>query len=219
MSESNGNRPRIKLSSLFITFPDPLSFSDSAKSLKSPFDHKKSPRNFEGEVVGLGIVAAMNENGDTQEAFSGAISTRTAKSVVSPRSAPIPIVSGNAVSKTETPMSELSESYTCVKMNGMDGNYEGKSGGFHLSQPKQLYVAEPVNDFLNTCYLCKKDLHGLDIFMYRGDKAFCSAECRCQQIQGDELRENCASEALKSHDFSASPCSAPRIFSVGVVAA
>jgi len=48
----------------------------------------------------------------------------------------------------------------------------------------------PVANFLSACYLCKRQLnHGKDIYMYRGDKAFCSVECRYQQILMDEQME------------------------------
>uniref|UniRef100_A0A0C9QKX4 TSA: Wollemia nobilis Ref_Wollemi_Transcript_29694_1167 transcribed RNA sequence n=1 Tax=Wollemia nobilis TaxID=56998 RepID=A0A0C9QKX4_9CONI len=56
----------------------------------------------------------------------------------------------------------------------------------------------PAIDFLDACYLCKRPLGpGLDIYMYRGDRAFCSEECRWQQILTDESSEKCASAALK----------------------
>uniref|UniRef100_A0A1J3IIY5 FLZ-type domain-containing protein n=1 Tax=Noccaea caerulescens TaxID=107243 RepID=A0A1J3IIY5_NOCCA len=44
--------------------------------------------------------------------------------------------------------------------------------------------------FLESCSLCRKPL-GLnsDIFMYRGDRAFCSKECREEQIESDEAKE------------------------------
>ncbi|KAL2341780.1 hypothetical protein Fmac_009720 [Flemingia macrophylla] len=41
--------------------------------------------------------------------------------------------------------------------------------------------------FLDQCFLCKKRLlPGKDIYMYKGDRAFCSVECRCKQIFMDE---------------------------------
>ncbi|GAB2218207.1 hypothetical protein Droror1_Dr00001426 [Drosera rotundifolia] len=56
-------------------------------------------------------------------------------------------------------------------------------------------------DFLSSCYLCRKSLHGKDIFMYRGEKAFCSGECRQRQIAMDEWNEQqCRSEASRSVD-------------------
>lgn len=56
--------------------------------------------------------------------------------------------------------------------------------------------------FLDECFLCKqKLLPGKDIYMYKGDRAFCSVECRCRQIFMDEeesvTRDNCALAAIK----------------------
>ncbi|XAR63773.1 hypothetical protein NMG60_11023843 [Bertholletia excelsa] len=74
-------------------------------------------------------------------------------------------------------------------------------------------------DFLNYCNLCRKQLHGMDIFIYRGEKAFCSAECRCKQISIDEQKEKCSLGAMKSLEYSASPCSSPMQFFAGMAAA
>ncbi|KAF9678847.1 hypothetical protein SADUNF_Sadunf07G0078700 [Salix dunnii] len=44
--------------------------------------------------------------------------------------------------------------------------------------------------FLRTCGLCKRRLSpGKDLFMYRGDMAFCSQECREQQMKQDAKKE------------------------------
>ncbi|KAI5060226.1 hypothetical protein GOP47_0024646 [Adiantum capillus-veneris] len=44
--------------------------------------------------------------------------------------------------------------------------------------------------FLKMCNLCGRSLHlGKDVFMYRGDQPFCSAECRYQKIVRDESDE------------------------------
>eukprot|EP00262_Sarcandra_glabra_P008438 TRINITY_DN2196_c0_g1_i2.p1 TRINITY_DN2196_c0_g1~~TRINITY_DN2196_c0_g1_i2.p1 ORF type:complete len:233 (-),score=25.05 TRINITY_DN2196_c0_g1_i2:595-1293(-) len=223
--------------SLFTNFTESPPF-DGSKS-PSPADFKtslRSPRNYEGGVVGLGIVAAMNETSD----FSDTKSNRPAIMAVSPRSQPIPIVSakfrggGGAVSVLEMEEMEMSESYTCVishnssvkkreyfdkYYDGMDGNYWPNPGVFLASQPDNSSPAFSTPDFLSSCHLCRKKLHGLDIFMYRGDKAFCSVECRCKQMLNDEHKEKCGSEALKPFDYSVSPCSVPRLFTAGVAAA
>jgi len=48
-------------------------------------------------------------------------------------------------------------------------------------------AASTTGSFLQRCLLCHKDLaENNDIYMYRGDKAFCSVECRCRQIFIDE---------------------------------
>ncbi|KAG2321017.1 hypothetical protein Bca52824_014230 [Brassica carinata] len=45
-------------------------------------------------------------------------------------------------------------------------------------------------EFLRSCSLCKRLLvPNRDIYMYRGDRAFCSLECRQQQITVDEKKE------------------------------
>ncbi|XVF58933.1 hypothetical protein PTKIN_Ptkin07bG0105800 [Pterospermum kingtungense] len=47
-----------------------------------------------------------------------------------------------------------------------------------------------TSPFLRSCCLCKRRLApGRDIYMYRGDTAFCSLECREQQMKQDERKE------------------------------
>ncbi|XP_042492016.1 FCS-Like Zinc finger 13-like [Macadamia integrifolia] len=259
---SEKKRPFINLS-LFTNLSESFSSDHGSKSPNSSsplmdFNFKsqaKSPRNyFEGDVVGLGIVAAMNEKNDTHEASYSA-NSKTAKIAVSPRSLPIPIVPAKPVSKfsqpiLETDEMELSETYTCVishfgnnsikKREYFDdkpqvtvtaaaavaGDNWGYSQAFPVPSPP-MYTGVVVGtgtgfqaaSFLNFCNLCKKKLHGLDIFMYRGDKAFCSAECRFKQILSDEHNEKHVSGAPMSFDYSVSPCSAPGFYLAGVAAA
>ncbi|KAE9597406.1 hypothetical protein Lal_00029977 [Lupinus albus] len=58
--------------------------------------------------------------------------------------------------------------------------------------------------FLQACFLCKKPLgDNSDIFMYRGDTAFCSEECRAEQIECSPNKEiNKAKEKKKNHSSS-----------------
>ncbi|CAF2136857.1 unnamed protein product [Brassica napus] len=65
--------------------------------------------------------------------------------------------------------------------------------------------------FLNSCYLCRKKLQGQDIFIYRGEKAFCSTECRSSHIASVERKERCRSK------FSTSPYTVGQVFSAGVL--
>ncbi|KAJ3673182.1 hypothetical protein LUZ60_006556 [Juncus effusus] len=76
-----------------------------------------------------------------------------------------------------------------------------------------------VADFLSHCNLCRKRLHGKDIYMYRGEKAFCSMECRYQQIVNDEYQENCGSAMSKNTEIAGSPYTSDRIFFTGIVTA
>ncbi|CAL4929422.1 unnamed protein product [Urochloa decumbens] len=45
-------------------------------------------------------------------------------------------------------------------------------------------------EFLKSCFCCHKNLDAtMDVFVYKGEHAFCSAECRCQHIAREERRE------------------------------
>ncbi|KAI8566042.1 hypothetical protein RHMOL_Rhmol02G0008400 [Rhododendron molle] len=60
----------------------------------------------------------------------------------------------------------------------------------HWKSPSDHQVtaaAAAGGSFLDRCFLCQqKLLPGKDIFMYKGDRAFCSEECRCRQIFIDD---------------------------------
>nr|XP_009797679.1 PREDICTED: uncharacterized protein LOC104244072 isoform X1 [Nicotiana sylvestris] len=128
---------------------------------------------------------------------------------------------------------EMCEEYTCVishvgtnlikKREYFDGEFIGNTNS-QKSATATVNHGDTMKfrtaDFLNSCFLCKKQLQGLDIFMYRGEKAFCSAECRCTQISIDEHKERCGSGAMKSlSDYSVSPCSGAMQFFTGVAVA
>ncbi|KAJ8541418.1 hypothetical protein K7X08_002234 [Anisodus acutangulus] len=66
---------------------------------------------------------------------------------------------------------------------------------------KSADFVETAN-FLKACFLCKRRLiPGRDIYMYRGDSAFCSLECRQQQMNLDEKKEKCSLVASRK-DFT-----------------
>ncbi|BAU03004.1 FCS-Like Zinc finger 15-like [Vigna umbellata] len=70
----------------------------------------------------------------------------------------------------------------------------------NFSTSYDLFHASPLNTgtrflfptphFLNSCNLCYKHLHGIDIFIYRGEKAFCSAQCREAHIRNYEHEQD-----------------------------
>ncbi|KAJ0034953.1 hypothetical protein Pint_24792 [Pistacia integerrima] len=104
---------------------------------------------------------------------------------------------------------ELSEDYTCVISHGPNPRtthifdnciVESCCGVVGLSPLRKEnngitafdQISYPSESFLSFCYTCKKNLgQGKDIYMYRGEKAFCSSECRFQEImweeEGDQL--------------------------------
>ncbi|KAF5736880.1 hypothetical protein HS088_TW14G01035 [Tripterygium wilfordii] len=97
---------------------------------------------------------------------------------------------------------ELSEDYTCVIAYGPvprtthifdDCMVECSYGvaGFPASRNEDGFLGDPASypsqNFLSSCYGCKKNLGlGKDIYMYRGEKAFCSLECRYQEMLLEE---------------------------------
>lgn len=213
MAELKGNKKRLSINLSLFALTD--------------YSSNKSPKKFEdpnGAVVGLGIVAAMNKNSNSSIL---AISPR------STTSNPIPIFTKKSSPKPSIEEMEMCEEYTCVishvgtnlikKREYFDGQFIGNSNS-NAYQKAAIAVNHTESftmaDFLNSCFLCKKQLKGLDIFMYRGEKAFCSAECRCTQISIDEHKEKCGSGAMKSlSDYSVSPCSGPMQFFTGVAVA
>ncbi|XP_058096708.1 FCS-Like Zinc finger 6-like [Magnolia sinica] len=53
-------------------------------------------------------------------------------------------------------------------------------------------------NFMRACGLCKRRLGpSRDIYMYRGDSAFCSLECRQQQMNQDERKEKSSLASMK----------------------
>ncbi|KAJ1406819.1 Zf-FLZ domain [Sesbania bispinosa] len=82
----------------------------------------------------------------------------------------------------------------CPRSNRPPGGFNGSD------QSRILATVSPRNssdltlvhtpDFLRVCFLCKRRLvPGRDIYMYRGDSAFCSLECRQQQMNQDERKD------------------------------
>ncbi|PKU80102.1 FCS-Like Zinc finger 8 [Dendrobium catenatum] len=98
---------------------------------------------------------------------------------------------------------ELLEEYTCVISHGPNPKkthifdnciMENSDNGFAMWKKENREFSDkssdyPSADFLSFCHACKKTLVCEDIFMYRGEIAFCSRECRQQEmISDDELR-------------------------------
>ncbi|KAJ4722488.1 protein MARD1 [Melia azedarach] len=99
---------------------------------------------------------------------------------------------------------ELSEEYTCVISRGPNPKtthifdnciVESCCSAICLSPLRKEnngFIANdqltyPSESFLSFCYACKKNLdQGKDIFMYRGERAFCSSECRFQEMMLEE---------------------------------
>ncbi|GAB2275611.1 hypothetical protein Dimus_010368 [Dionaea muscipula] len=116
---------------------------------------------------------------------------------------------------------ELSEDYTCVISHGPNPRtthifgdcilecHAGETplwnrmGGVESASPKLVKCSKfsssyPSDDFLSFCYFCKKKLEeGKDIYMYRGERAFCSSDCRLEEILIEQGMDKSISEGAK----------------------
>ncbi|KAK2645066.1 hypothetical protein Ddye_020261 [Dipteronia dyeriana] len=233
-----GKRPRpmiSKLSALLVS-GNRAGFLDVGSSPRSPFELKiQSPRSlkhYDVGGVGLGIVAALDHGGGCENLTKFSVCSSSLKT-----SSPIPVGSGKNRDRCnrgggDFEEMESLEDYTYVTCHAgpnktstkvyYDGVHQTNTkNGFHSKNnnnksPKTTFVddfsAYPTSDFLSSCHLCSKKLHGKDIYMYRGEKAFCSTECRSRQIMMDERKEQCRS------DVSSSPYTRDQIFSTGILA-
>ncbi|CAI0444624.1 unnamed protein product [Linum tenue] len=127
------------------------------------------------------------------------------------------VKSSYAISTLSASEIELSEDYTCVISHGPNpkkthiygdcvlechlddlsnfGNNGRKEFGLrswdakHSNNPASF----PSDHFLSFCHYCNKELEeGKDIYIYRGEKAFCSLSCRSHEmmIDGEFEEEN-----------------------------
>ncbi|KAJ1384356.1 Zf-FLZ domain [Sesbania bispinosa] len=102
-------------------------------------------------------------------------------------------VSTGCLSATEM---ELSEDYTRVISHGPNpktthifDNCVVEGSCFHVGcTSSAIENVFPSETFMSFCFYCNKNLgQGIDIYIYRGERAFCSSECR---YQGMLLEEN-----------------------------
>ncbi|KAK4432782.1 FCS-Like Zinc finger 14 [Sesamum alatum] len=221
---------------------------DVATSPRSHLEPKtQSPRGLKGfdlGGVGLGIVAALEKSGDGRGDVLGnkALFSRNLS-----RSNPIPVASPKKSSRYYESLEEMErqswEEYTIVTCHVPNKAYtkvycDAKKGderspfrirsGTKSNRASVFHIAPArfgeatgalAADFLSSCHLCQKKLHGEDIYMYRGEKAFCSTECRYRQMVMDERKEKCSSEASRPVDVvSTSPYANGQIFTTGILA-
>ncbi|XP_061346207.1 FCS-Like Zinc finger 10-like [Gastrolobium bilobum] len=153
----------------------------------------------------------------------------------------VSICSSNEVIKSLSATEiELSEDYTCVISHGPNPktthifgdcilethsdvfknhvkNEEKEKGvvtlvGNRLQTPNQY----PSSDFLSFCHHCCKKLEeGKDIYIYGGEKAFCSLTCRAMEIMIDEELE----ESNPPSENSPKPKIGEQLFETGIITA
>ncbi|VVA95298.1 unnamed protein product [Arabis nemorensis] len=193
---------------------------DYTASPRSPLDLKSpspvSSKRYGSGGVGLGIVAALEESSIGINRYD-------------------PVRYSGRFRCPEIDLSE--EEYTYV--TSRDGPtkvyynddgfelYENSSAEDDRKKMKPMVIADelPVikrqgfkdsTEFLSSCCLCKKRLQGKDIYMYKGEMGFCSAECRSVQIMNEERKEQSKSQVSRNVDVSSSPYSGEQSYSAGI---
>lgn len=221
-----------KLSELLVPRGRVVGLSNTTGSPRGPLDLKmQSPRglkSYDLGGVGLAIVVALDKSSECGHEVlpKHAVCTSNLN-----RSGPIPVHCGK--NSPEIDVEEYTyvtchvpnKSFTRVYYDGGErccNNHNNNNTNnvvvLKRSTPQFLIEPEssyPTSNFLSSCHLCGRKLEGRDIYMYRGEKAFCSTECRSSQIMMDERKERCRSEASRSVELSSSR---EQIFSTGILA-
>ncbi|KAI3965393.1 hypothetical protein MKX01_042874 [Papaver californicum] len=195
----------------FMNMNTPSNHPIEAARILSPRYSKNGAVIGGGGGIGLGIVAAL----DNYSLAVDGEKTMTKLTCSTNRSNPIAISTINKCTNINSKGSEglgsveMATSTTAasvIRSMYCDGGIEDmrnqrlnkwKQVGLFYESPSPPIIYNtnavtrdyPPSDFLSSCYLCRKKLHGKDIYMYRGEKAFCSTECRYQQIAADERKD------------------------------
>nr|GMD32159.1 protein mard1 [Ipomoea batatas] len=209
----------------------------AGKIAGGPTSPRSPLKSFDLGGVGLAIVAALEKSCERGEiAGRKVVCSRNSR-----RSVPIPVSSGRIPARIvgsfgrSLEEEEEEEEYTVVTCRGSDnkpytkvyGEVPSSRNPARSNRPSVFMISParlgdipacPDSDFLSSCHLCRKKLSGKDIYMYRGETAFCSTECRYRQIVMDEHKEKCSSEISRSADISSSPYTNGQMFSTGILA-
>ncbi|KAK8698520.1 hypothetical protein V6N13_114632 [Hibiscus sabdariffa] len=202
------SRPIVgKLSDLLIPRNKPSFFNP-----KLPLDFKSSsPKRYDICGVGLGIVAALEKSTFT-DCRNRAIRSSNLNAMV--------VDSGKGFDRRTDDLEEDYPRHAPGNPSAKvyyNGDEQRKKKETRFAKDDDVVYSTP--DFLSFCQLCRKELHGKDIYMYRGEVGFCSEECRWRQIMEDERKEHYRSKASRSTKFSTSPYNnADQIFSTGILA-
>ncbi|MCL7044781.1 hypothetical protein MKW94_020549 [Papaver nudicaule] len=204
----------------FMAVIGPTTNNPTQARILSPRYSKSGAIAVAGGGVGLGIVAALGAVDDKKLAtkFTGSTNYNGSNAY---RSDPITIGSAAARSIYCDGGIENERNHRLHKWRQVGVFYESPSPIFYNTSA--VIRDYPPSDFLSSCYLCSKKLHGKDIYMYRGEKAFCSTECRYQQIAADERKDKKRprrrnSVSRSSFDVSSSAGASPHLFSPGIMA-
>ncbi|KAK7355831.1 hypothetical protein VNO80_15093 [Phaseolus coccineus] len=193
-------------------FGNPLSHEKKFDTIGSPRVPSENRSSWDSKSIGLALVGALKDEPLPQTSTKPSTATvlfGTKHRVKIPPLPPPPPpppestktcdVAGFAAKTKDSPSSfatgvmslsemELFEEYTCVISHGPNPRtthiFDNCIVESHCSLPNN--TLSPSLNFLSFCHTCKKHLKQTnDIFIYRGEKAFCSKECRHQEMMLD----------------------------------
>ncbi|XP_039039031.1 FCS-Like Zinc finger 14-like [Hibiscus syriacus] len=192
-------RPIIgKLSELLVS-GNKLRFFNPIIPLDLKSSSPKTSKRYDVGGVGLGIVTALEKSTFT-DCHNRAICCSNLN-----RSNTIVVDSGKGCDSFKGRTDDLEEDYKHVISHppGKSFHHVKEKPEARLAKDDVVY---PNSNFLASCHLCRKKLHGKDIYMFRGETGFCSEECRSRQIMKDKRKEyGRRSTASRSAKFSTSP--------------
>ncbi|EPS61768.1 hypothetical protein M569_13027 [Genlisea aurea] len=204
------NAALLKVPGLFVAFnTSNNSEADSVRSPTSTLDFRilsrtpfpatgsSSHKNWDcSEKVGLGIVDSLDDDHGNDKKkkknkknilFGGITRASKADAADVHHSHPDVVFEIGDVeieplicSIPPTEMIQSSEDYTCVRTHGPNPKV------VHIYRDR---ILECRRVFLKFCDSCDKKLDGEDVYMYRGEKAFCSCGCRreaMKKFEGDD---------------------------------
>ncbi|XP_028804158.1 protein MARD1-like [Neltuma alba] len=172
------------------------------EAISTPKKSSSPNDKMDSKGIGLALLDAT-ENGHTdQNSAKGNVVHGKQLRVKIPPTPPIPsscVYENSGIHTGVMCLSEmeLCEEYTCVKSHGPNPRTTHIFEDYIVdtssvsSPPRDSHSASGTN-FLSLCYSCKMRLdHTKDIFIYRGEKAFCSRECRYKEmvLDGAEISE------------------------------
>ncbi|KAK8584789.1 hypothetical protein V6N13_138737 [Hibiscus sabdariffa] len=139
----------------------------------------------------------------------------------------LPILFSHSMVSLSAHEIELSEDYTCIISHGPNPKTTHVFGdcilechnneltifdkkaepGVKVPSPgnsKDTSALYPSDEYLSFCYTCKKKLgKDEDIYIYRGEKAFCSLDCRSEEIFAEEeMEKTCNNSSNNSPEQS-----------------
>ncbi|XP_071702964.1 FCS-Like Zinc finger 8-like [Rutidosis leptorrhynchoides] len=202
------NKNGIKPIKLFKKIVNPLEKFDHEGIALALIEEQPNETICKPNTISRKVLFASNLKIQIPE-FSGDYGIKTRSSQISGRPATTPTGYGslrNFSGLLSLKEMELSEEYTRVISRGpnpktthiYDNCVVERSceviGLPELEKPgphPNLNPEPTCEGFLSFCHTCNKNLEeGNDIFIYRGEKAFCSEECRCQEMVLDGLMVN-----------------------------